>query len=73
MIYNKLTQHEIDGGSYSWGDTKEEEEMARKMITMGLQCIQTLRDNRPSITDVVAMSEGSVDVLTINKTLKVFI
>ena len=64
-IYNKLTQHEIDGGSYSWGDTKEEEEMARKMIIVGLHCIQTLPDNRPSMTNVVAMLEGSVDVLQI--------
>ncbi|KAL0535575.1 hypothetical protein IC582_029911 [Cucumis melo] len=64
-IYNKLIQHEIGEGSYSWGDTKEEEEMARKMIIVGLHCIQTLPDNRPSMTNVVAMLEGSVDVLQI--------
>ncbi|CAK9312149.1 unnamed protein product [Citrullus colocynthis] len=63
-IYNNLTQSEIDGGCW-WGNTEEEEEMARKMITVGLHCIQTLPDDRPSMTDVVAMLESSVDGLQI--------
>ncbi|XP_031743234.1 LEAF RUST 10 DISEASE-RESISTANCE LOCUS RECEPTOR-LIKE PROTEIN KINASE-like 2.4 isoform X2 [Cucumis sativus] len=63
-IYKDLTQSEIDGGCW-WGNTKEEEEMARKMIIVGLHCIQTLPDDRPSMTNVVVMLEGSVDVLQI--------
>ncbi|XP_038894369.1 PR5-like receptor kinase isoform X2 [Benincasa hispida] len=64
-IYKDLTRHEIDGGSCCWGNTEEEEEMARKMIIVGLHCIQTLPDDRPSMTDVVGMLEGSVDGLQI--------
>lgn len=63
-IYNNLTQSEIDGGC-CWGSTEEEEEMTRKMMIVGLHCIQTLPDDRPSMTDVVAMLESSVDGLQI--------
>ncbi|XP_038894042.1 LEAF RUST 10 DISEASE-RESISTANCE LOCUS RECEPTOR-LIKE PROTEIN KINASE-like 2.1 isoform X2 [Benincasa hispida] len=63
-IYNKLRQSEIDGGCW-WGNTKEEEEMTRKMIIVGLHCIQTLPDDRPSMTNVVVMLEGNVDALQI--------
>ncbi|KAG1327393.1 LEAF RUST 10 DISEASE-RESISTANCE LOCUS RECEPTOR-LIKE PROTEIN KINASE-like 2.1 [Cocos nucifera] len=37
-----------------------EEELARKMILVGLWCIQTLPSNRPSISRVVDMLEGSI-------------
>ncbi|TYJ99006.1 LEAF RUST 10 DISEASE-RESISTANCE LOCUS RECEPTOR-LIKE PROTEIN KINASE-like 2.4 [Cucumis melo var. makuwa] len=63
-IYNNLTQSEIDEG-FLRGNTEEEKEMTRKMIIVGLHCIQTLPDDRPSMTDVVAMLEGSVDGLQI--------
>ncbi|XP_022137110.1 LEAF RUST 10 DISEASE-RESISTANCE LOCUS RECEPTOR-LIKE PROTEIN KINASE-like 2.4 isoform X2 [Momordica charantia] len=59
-IYNDLK----DGGLW-WGNTEEEEEMARKIIIVGLHCIQTLPDDRPSMSDVVAMLEGSGDGLQI--------
>lgn len=38
-----------------------EEELARKMILVGLWCIQTLPSNRPSMSRVVDMLEGSID------------
>ncbi|CAK9312150.1 unnamed protein product [Citrullus colocynthis] len=65
-IYNNLTRHEIDEGSNCWGNTKEEKQMARKMIIVGLHCIQTSPHHRPSMTHVVAMlEEGSIDSLQI--------
>ncbi|KAA0034577.1 LEAF RUST 10 DISEASE-RESISTANCE LOCUS RECEPTOR-LIKE PROTEIN KINASE-like 2.5 isoform X1 [Cucumis melo var. makuwa] len=63
-IYKDLGRSGIDGAHW-WGRTEEEQEMARKMIIVGLCCIQTLPEDRPSITDVVAMLEGSVDDLQI--------
>ncbi|KGN64146.2 hypothetical protein Csa_013702 [Cucumis sativus] len=63
-IYKTLTQSEIDDGCL-WGNTEEEKEMTRKMIIVGLHCIQTLPNDRPSMTDVIAMLEGSVDGLQI--------
>ena len=64
-IYNNLTQSEIDEGYCLRGSTEEEKEMTRKMIIVGLHCIQTLPDDRPSMTDVIAMLEGSGDGLQI--------
>ncbi|XP_022137106.1 LEAF RUST 10 DISEASE-RESISTANCE LOCUS RECEPTOR-LIKE PROTEIN KINASE-like 2.4 [Momordica charantia] len=52
-------------GSVRWGNTREEEKMARKMIIVGLYCIQTLPEERPSMSDVVAMLEGNGDGLQI--------
>ncbi|TYJ99005.1 LEAF RUST 10 DISEASE-RESISTANCE LOCUS RECEPTOR-LIKE PROTEIN KINASE-like 2.4 [Cucumis melo var. makuwa] len=63
-IYNTLTQSEIDEDCL-WGNTEEEKKMTRKMIIVGLHCIQTLPNDRPSLTDVVAMLEGSVNGLQI--------
>ncbi|KAL0535572.1 hypothetical protein IC582_029908 [Cucumis melo] len=63
-IYNNLTQSEIDEGCLR-GNTEEEKEMTRKMVIVGLHCIQTLPDDRPSMTGVVAMLEGSVDGLRV--------
>ncbi|XP_030960543.1 PR5-like receptor kinase [Quercus lobata] len=39
---------------------EEEEEIARKMILISLWCIQTIPSNRPSMTKVVEMLEGSL-------------
>lgn len=49
----------------SYRGRRLEEEMVRKMVVVGLYCIQTLPDDRPSMTEVVAMLEGSVDGLQI--------
>ncbi|KAE8648797.1 LEAF RUST 10 DISEASE-RESISTANCE LOCUS RECEPTOR-LIKE PROTEIN KINASE-like 2.5 [Cucumis sativus] len=63
-IYKDLEKSGIDRAHW-WGRTEEEQEMARKMIIVGLCCIQTLPEDRPSISDVVEMLEGSVDNLQI--------
>ncbi|XXG45373.1 hypothetical protein AAC387_Pa02g0474 [Persea americana] len=44
---------------------EEEREIARKMVLVGLWCIQTNPTNRPSISKVVEMLEGSVQSLEI--------
>ncbi|XP_030970396.1 PR5-like receptor kinase [Quercus lobata] len=42
---------------------KEDEESARKMIIVSLWCIQTIPSDRPSMSKVVDMLEGSLDFL----------
>ena len=42
---------------------KEDEESARKMIIVSLWCIQTDPSDRPSMSKVVDMLEGSLDFL----------
>ncbi|XP_058091454.1 rust resistance kinase Lr10-like [Magnolia sinica] len=44
---------------------REDEDIVRKMIIVGLWCIQTAPANRPSTTRVVEMLEGSVESLSI--------
>ncbi|XP_038984457.1 LEAF RUST 10 DISEASE-RESISTANCE LOCUS RECEPTOR-LIKE PROTEIN KINASE-like 2.1 [Phoenix dactylifera] len=61
-IYEHLDQ---DGDLQVHGITKETEEIARKMILVGLWCIQTAPGNRPSMSKVVDMLQGSVDDLPI--------
>lgn len=53
----------LDGGEDDLraGDvTAETEEIPRKMMLVGLWCIQTAPPNRPSMSRVVEMLEGSV-------------
>ncbi|XP_040366868.1 LEAF RUST 10 DISEASE-RESISTANCE LOCUS RECEPTOR-LIKE PROTEIN KINASE-like 2.1 isoform X2 [Rosa chinensis] len=45
--------------------TEEEKEIARKMILVGLWCIQTRPSDRPSMNKVIEMLEGSVEALQI--------
>ncbi|KAK6151013.1 hypothetical protein DH2020_015945 [Rehmannia glutinosa] len=45
--------------------TDENEETARKMLLIGLWCIQTAPSDRPSMTKVVEMSEGSLQSIQI--------
>ncbi|XP_042497726.1 LEAF RUST 10 DISEASE-RESISTANCE LOCUS RECEPTOR-LIKE PROTEIN KINASE-like 2.2 [Macadamia integrifolia] len=45
--------------------TRVEEEIARKMTLVGLWCIQTNPSNRPSMSKVVEMLEGSISSLQI--------
>ncbi|KAE8726078.1 hypothetical protein F3Y22_tig00007895pilonHSYRG00142 [Hibiscus syriacus] len=44
---------------------ENEQEKARKMIIVSLWCIQTDPSNRPSMSRVVEMLEGSTESLTI--------
>ncbi|KAK4592726.1 hypothetical protein RGQ29_017029 [Quercus rubra] len=44
---------------------EEDEQMKRKMILVGLWCIQTIPTNRPSMTKVVEMLEGNVHSIKI--------
>ncbi|KAK8617581.1 hypothetical protein V6N13_080491 [Hibiscus sabdariffa] len=46
-------------------ETKEETETARKMILVGLWCIKTNPVDRPSMTRVIEMLEGSAEMLKI--------
>ncbi|GMY24339.1 PR5-like receptor kinase, partial [Fagus crenata] len=45
--------------------TEEEEETTRKMILVGLWCIQTNPSDRPSMNKVVEMLKGSLHSLQI--------
>ncbi|RZC62305.1 hypothetical protein C5167_024059 [Papaver somniferum] len=45
--------------------TEEREDAIRKMIIVGLWCIQMNPLNRPSVSEVLGMLEGSVEVLVI--------
>ena len=45
--------------------SKEENEIVRKMILVGLWCIQTDPSHRPSMTKVIDMLEGSIEALQI--------
>ncbi|KAG7548385.1 Protein kinase-like domain superfamily [Arabidopsis suecica] len=45
------------------GLTREEEDIANKMILVGLWCIQFCPSDRPSMNKVVEMMEGSLDSL----------
>ncbi|KAG6779153.1 hypothetical protein POTOM_015524 [Populus tomentosa] len=47
------------------GISEEEEEIIKKMILIGLWCIQTIPSDRPSMTKVVKMFEGSLHSLQI--------
>ncbi|KAK8582838.1 hypothetical protein V6N13_069606 [Hibiscus sabdariffa] len=62
-IYSRI---ELDGELGLEGIENEDElEKARKMIIVSLWCIQTDPSNRPSMSRVVEMLEGTVDSLTI--------
>ncbi|XP_010440921.1 PREDICTED: LEAF RUST 10 DISEASE-RESISTANCE LOCUS RECEPTOR-LIKE PROTEIN KINASE-like 2.3 [Camelina sativa] len=58
---------DLEVGDYArlLGDelTREEEEIAKKMILVGLWCIQFSPSDRPSMSKVVEMIEGSLDSL----------
>ena len=43
--------------------TTEEDEIARKMVLVGLWCIQTNPSDRPSMNKVIEMLQGSIEVL----------
>ncbi|KAI7739988.1 hypothetical protein M8C21_004403 [Ambrosia artemisiifolia] len=63
-IYNKVELQEEQLGLHGIV-SDEENEMARKMIIVGLWCIQTNPVNRPAITKVLEMLEGSLELLEI--------
>ncbi|CDY52702.1 BnaA04g10630D [Brassica napus] len=55
-------------GDHTWvtGDaTKEEKEVAKKMILVGLWCIQPCPANRPPMNRVVEMMEGRLDAIEV--------
>lgn len=54
-----------DGDLQQYGVTTETEEIAKKMILIGLWCIQTRPEDRPSMNKVVEMLQGSIDELQI--------
>ncbi|CAA7055619.1 unnamed protein product [Microthlaspi erraticum] len=60
---------DLENGEHTWkfGDqiTKEEEEIGKKMILVGLWCIQPCPSNRPQMNRVVEMMEGSLDALEV--------
>ncbi|KAL5809928.1 hypothetical protein ACOSQ4_026496 [Xanthoceras sorbifolium] len=45
--------------------TEEEKELTKKMVLVSLWCIQTIPSDRPSITRVVEMLEGSLESLQV--------
>ncbi|RWV86653.1 hypothetical protein GW17_00051424, partial [Ensete ventricosum] len=56
-VYEHLDR---DGDLEAYDVTAETEEIARKMIMVGLWCIQTMPPSRPSMSRVVEMLEGRV-------------
>ncbi|KAF3546077.1 hypothetical protein DY000_02008568, partial [Brassica cretica] len=63
-IYKEFERGEI---MRCFGDqlTEEEEKIARKMVLVGLWCIQTNPFDRPPMIKVIEMLEGSVEALQI--------
>ncbi|KAL6847871.1 hypothetical protein ACP4OV_021999 [Aristida adscensionis] len=59
-IYNHFPE---DDGLQACEVTDEDEEIARKMILIGLWCIQVMPMHRPSITKVLEMFERELDKL----------
>ncbi|KAG2321406.1 hypothetical protein Bca52824_014619 [Brassica carinata] len=45
--------------------TKEEEKIAKKMVLVGLWCIQTNPSHRPAMIKVIEMLEGSIEALQV--------
>ncbi|XP_054799554.1 LEAF RUST 10 DISEASE-RESISTANCE LOCUS RECEPTOR-LIKE PROTEIN KINASE-like 2.5 [Prosopis cineraria] len=60
-IYDKLEE----GGKlgHDGANTMEENDIARRMTIVGLWCIQTFPTQRPTISRVIEMLEGSLDSL----------
>ncbi|KAL1222286.1 LEAF RUST 10 DISEASE-RESISTANCE LOCUS RECEPTOR-LIKE PROTEIN KINASE-like 2.1 [Cardamine amara subsp. amara] len=60
---------DLENGDHTWkfGDetTREEKEIIKKMILVGLWCIQPCPLNRPPMNRVVEMMEGSLDALEV--------
>ncbi|GMN34584.1 hypothetical protein TIFTF001_042079 [Ficus carica] len=63
-IYKHL---QLGSNLHLWREdmTNEENEMARKMILVGLWCIQTKSSDRPSMSKVIEMLQGSLEALHI--------
>ncbi|KAK4567673.1 hypothetical protein RGQ29_003435 [Quercus rubra] len=62
-IYKRLEQHNDLG--FPDNMTIEENAMVRKMILVGLWCIQTNPFDRPSMSKVIEMLEGNIEALQI--------
>ncbi|KAJ4713431.1 putative Receptor-like protein kinase [Melia azedarach] len=62
-----IYRHVEQGREFEWPGvvTSEENEIAKKMIIVGLWCIQTRPSDRPSINTVIEMLQGSVEALEI--------
>ncbi|XP_020220458.1 LEAF RUST 10 DISEASE-RESISTANCE LOCUS RECEPTOR-LIKE PROTEIN KINASE-like 2.1 [Cajanus cajan] len=62
-----IYKHVEVGSNVAWheGMTTEENEICKKMIIVGLWCIQTIPSDRPSMSRVVEMLKGSIDQLQI--------
>ncbi|BAT72766.1 hypothetical protein VIGAN_01020300 [Vigna angularis var. angularis] len=62
-----IYKHVEVGKNLAWheGMTPEENEICKKMIIVGLWCIQTIPSDRPAMSRVVEMLEGSTDQLQI--------
>ncbi|XP_071705049.1 LEAF RUST 10 DISEASE-RESISTANCEUS RECEPTOR-LIKE PROTEIN KINASE-like 2.8 [Rutidosis leptorrhynchoides] len=63
-IYKKVESHGEQLGLHGIVNDSEND-MARKMIIVGLWCIQTNSMNRPTITRVLEMLEGGLELLEI--------
>ncbi|KAJ4713423.1 Receptor-like kinase [Melia azedarach] len=62
-----IYRHVEQGREFEWPGvvTSEENEIAKKMIIVGLWCIQTRPSDRPSINTAIEMLQGSVEALEI--------
>ncbi|KAF8026823.1 hypothetical protein BT93_F3339 [Corymbia citriodora subsp. variegata] len=68
MYFPELEYRHLESGKdLQLGEiiTAEEEEIARKMIIVSIWCIQTNPSDRPSISKVIEMLEGSLELLPI--------
>ncbi|XP_037416396.1 rust resistance kinase Lr10-like [Triticum dicoccoides] len=61
-VYDKLTQQDNIGEVSAHVDT-EMHELERKLCIIGLWCIQMKSHDRPTMSEVIDMLEGSVDAL----------
>ncbi|XP_061345001.1 LEAF RUST 10 DISEASE-RESISTANCE LOCUS RECEPTOR-LIKE PROTEIN KINASE-like 2.1 [Gastrolobium bilobum] len=62
-----IYKHVEVGSNLTWhgGMTIEENEICKKMILVGLWCIQTIPSDRPPMSRVIEMLEGSLEQLQI--------
>lgn len=60
-----IYKHFEVASNLTWHDgiTLEEDEICKKMIMVGLWCIQTIPSDRPPMSKVVEMLEGSMELL----------
>ncbi|XP_027904699.1 rust resistance kinase Lr10-like [Vigna unguiculata] len=62
FVWKKIDGGELKGLIIACGIEEKDEEIAERMVSVALLCVQYRPDSRPVMSDVVKMLEGSVEV-----------